>query len=32
MIREISDDLTEAEKADLLRTMSRINSYFRTKI
>lgn len=32
MIREISDDLTEAEKADLLRTMSRINSYFKTKI
>ena len=32
MIREISDDLTEEEKADLLRTMSRINSYFKTKI
>ena len=32
MIREISDDLTENEKAELLRTMSRINTYFRTKI
>lgn len=32
MIREISDDLTEGEKAELLRTMSRINTYFRTKI
>ena len=32
MIREISDDLTESEKAELLRTMSRINTYFRTKI
>ncbi len=32
MIREVSDDLTENEKAELLRTMSRINTYFRTKI
>ena len=32
MIREMSDDLTENEKAVLLRTMSRINTYFRTKI
>lgn len=32
MVREISDDLTEAEKAELLRTMSRINTYFRTRI
>ena len=32
MIREISDDLTENEMAELLRTMSRINTYFRTKI
>ena len=32
MIRAISDDLTETEKEELLRPMSRLNPYFRTKL
>lgn len=32
MIREISDDFTDAEKDELLKTMERINTYFKSKI
>lgn len=32
MIREISDDFTETEREELLKTMERINNYFKSKI
>lgn len=32
MIREIGDDLSEQEMAELIKTMSRINTYFKARI
>ena len=32
IIAEICEDLSEEEREELLRTMTRINSYFQTKL